>query len=171
MQRITVDVRQLNSLATVVRALVRFVRRVAFVGLAGAVAIAALLARGGISSIEVVVMIVLLAPPAFLLLFARGIDELVALPQRVSRIPRESQERVSELTRLAGQGRTTSLQGLPLLLWRLRGTVGSLRDVAGIGVRLRMLTPGFLGLALLAAVLCIALAGVGLVALVVVATA
>ena len=171
MARITVDVTRLNSLATLVRALVRFVRRIAFVGLLGVAAIAALLARGGFSVFEAVVTILLLAPSAILLLVAQGILELLALPERLSRIPREGQERVAELSRLAGEARTTSVRRLPLLLWRLRGTVGSLRDVAGVAVPLRVLTPGLLGLALLAALACVVLAGVGLIALLVLAAA
>jgi hypothetical protein len=171
MARITVDVTQLNNLATFVRAVVRFVRGVAFVGLLGAAAIAALLARGGFSAVDGIVTILLLAPPAILLLFAQGIRELLALPERLRRVPHQGQERVSELTRLAGQARTTSVRGMPLLLWRLRGTMGSLRDVAGVAVPLRVLTPAFLGLALLAALACVVLAGLGLIALVVLAAA
>jgi hypothetical protein len=171
MARITVDVTQLSNLATFVRAVVRFVRRIAFAGLLGAAAITALLARGGFSAVDGIAAIVLLAPPAVLLLFAQGIRELLALPERLRRIPPDGQERVSELTRLAGQARTTSVRSMPLLLWRLRGSVGSLRDVAGVAVPLRVLTPGFLGLALLAALVCVALAGVGLIALVVLAAA
>ena len=113
----------------------------------------------------------LLAPPAILLLFAQGIRELLALPERLRRIPHDGQERVSELTRLAGQARATSVRGMPLLLWRLRGSVGSLRDVAGVAVPLRVLTPGFLGLTFLAAFVCVVLAGVGLIAVVVLAAA
>jgi hypothetical protein len=171
MARITVDVTQLDNLATFVRAIVRFVRRVAFAGLLGAAAITALLARGGFSTFDGIVTILLFAPPAILLLFAQGIRELLGLPERLKRIPHEGQERVSELTRLAGQARTTSVRGMPLLLWRLRGSVGSLRDVAAVAVPLRVLTPGFFGLTLLAALVCVALAGVGLIALAVLAAA
>jgi hypothetical protein len=171
MARITVDVTQLTNLAIFVRAVVRFVRRVAFAGLLGAAAIIALLARGGFSAVDGIVAILLLAPPAILLLFAQAVRELLALPDRLKRIPHEGQERVSKLTRLAGEARTTSVRGMPLLLWRLRGTVGSLRDVAGVAVPLRVLAPGFLGLTLLAALVCVVLAGVGLIALVVLAAA
>jgi hypothetical protein len=165
MARITVDRTQLAGLGTLVRAVVRFVRRVAVAGALGVAAIAALLAKGGFSALDAVVTIVLLAAPAILLLFAQGMRELLSLPERLRRIPSEGQERVSELTRLAAQARTTGFRGMPLLLWRLRGTVGSLRDVAGVAVPLRVLTPGFLGLALLAMLACVVLVGVGLIAL------
>lgn len=169
MTRITVDVTQVSGLATVVRSVVRFVRRVAIVGLLGVAAIAALLARGGFSAIDAVVTILLLAPPAILLLFAQGVRELLSLPERLRRMPGDGQQRLAELTRLAGQARTTGVRGMPLLLWRLRGSVGSLRDVAGLAVPLRVLTPGVLGLSLVASLACAVLAGVGLIALLVVA--
>jgi hypothetical protein len=169
MARITVDRAQLASLATFVRGVVRFVRRMALVGALGVAAIAALLARGGFSAFDAVVTILLLAPAGVLLLFAQGVRELLALPDRIRRMPHEGQERVAELTRLAGQARTTRVRGMPLLLWRLRGTVGSLRDVAGVAVPLRVLTPAFLGLAVLAVLACFVLAGVGLIALLVLA--
>lgn len=160
---------QLSGLATLVRGVVWFVRRLALVGLLGVAAIAALLARGGFSAIDAVLTILLLAPPAILLLLAQGVRELLSLPERLRRMPSEGQERIAELTRLAGQARTTGVRGMPLLLWRLRGSAGSLRDVAGLAVPLRVLTPGFLGLALVAALACVLLAGVGLIALIVLA--
>ena len=163
------DTTQLAGLGALVRGVVRFVRRVALVGVLGVAAIAALLARGGFSAFDAVVTVVLLAPAAILLLFAQGVREVLALPERFRRMPAEGQERMSELTRLAGQARTTGFRGMPLLLWRLRGTVGSLRDVAGVAVPLRVLTPAFLGLALLAILGCVVLAGVGLIALLVLA--
>jgi hypothetical protein len=169
MARITFDKTQLAGLATFVRGVVRFLRRTAIAGVLGVVAIAAVLARGGFSAFEAVVTILLLAPPAIVLLFAQGVRELLSLPERLRRIPSEGQQRVSELTRLAGQARTTGIRGMPILLWRLRGTVGSLRDVAGLAVQLRALTPGFFGLAFLAMLACGVLAGVGLIALLVLA--
>ena len=171
MARIRVDVTQLASLATFERTLVRFVRIVGFLGLIGAAAVAALLARDGYSVADGILTILLLPPPAILLLFAQGLHELLSLPQRVRRMPGEGQERIAELTRVAGQARTTTLRGLPLVLWRLRRVVGSIRDVAGVAVSLRVLTPSSLGLALLAALACVLLAGVGVIALVVLAVA
>ena len=144
-------------------------RRLAVAGVAGVGAIAALLAREGLAAGEIVVLLILLAPPALVLFFAQGIRELSSLPDRLRRIPGEGQERFAELSRLAGEARTASVRNAPLLLWRLRGTVGSLRDVAGIALPLRVLTPGFLGLAGLAALACVALAGAGLIALLVLA--
>jgi hypothetical protein len=144
-------------------------RRLAVAGVAGVGAIAALLAREGLAAGEIVVLLILLAPPALVFFFAQGIMELSSLPDRLRRVPGEGQERLAELSRLAGEARTARVRNAPLLLWRLRGTIGSLRDVAGIALPLRVLTPGFLGLAGLAALACVALAGAGLIALLVLA--
>ena len=61
--------------------------------------------------------------------------------------------------------RGTRLRRMPLVLWRLRGALGSAREVAGIALPLRVLTPGFLGLAALASVACVVVCLIGLVAL------
>ena len=151
------------------RSFIGLVRRLAVVAAAGVGAIALLLARGGFTAGEALLVALLLASPAILLLFAQGIAELASLPDRVRRMPGESQERLAELSRVAGQARTTRARGVPLLLWRLRGSVGSLRDVAGIALPLRVLTPGFLGLAALAALVCAGLVGAGVIALIVLA--
>ena len=169
MARVTVDATQLTGLAAFVRGVVRFVRRTALVAALAVVPIAALLARGGFTLADAVVLGLLLAPPAILLLFAQGVRELLSLPERLRRMPREGQERAGELTRLAGQARSTGLRGMPILLWRLRGAVGSLRDVAGVAVPLRVLTPGLLGLALASWVACLVITGIGLIALLVLA--
>lgn len=168
MNRITIDVTQLRGLAGAVRA-VTFVRRLAIVGTLGVAAIAALLARGGFSMFDVVLAIVLLIPSAILLFFAQGVQDLLSLPDRVLRMPREGQERLSELTRLAGEGRSTRVRAMPRLIWRLRSNVWSVRDVVGIAVRLRVLTPTFLALVGVSALACVVLAGIGVIALLVLA--
>jgi hypothetical protein len=57
------------------------------------------------------------------------------------------------------------------MLWRLRGTLGSFRDLAGVALPMRVLAPPFLGLTAVAALLCIVLTCVGVIALVVLAIA
>ena len=161
---------QLSALDRLVRSLVRGVRRLAVAGALGIVPIALLLRRqDGFDALDVLVTVLLLAPPAIVLFFAQGVLELVSLPERLRRIPGEGQERLAELGRLAGEARAARVRNAPFLLWRLRGTIGSLRDVAGIALPLRVLTPAFLGLAALAALACIVLAGAGLIALLVLA--
>jgi hypothetical protein len=149
---------------------VRGIRRLAFVAAAGVVPIALLLRReDGFNALDGLVTVLLLAPAAIVLFFAQGVRELVSLPERLRKLPGEGQERLSELARIAGEARTARARSAPFLLWRLRGSIGSLRDVAGIALPLRVLTPGFLGLTALAALACVVLVGVGLVALVVLA--
>lgn len=167
MARITISTTQFATLERGVRKLVRGLRRLALAGAVAVVPIALLLRRGGFEALDAVVSIVLLAPAAILLFFAQGVLELVSLPDRFRRMPGEGQERLAELGRIAGDARSARLRSVPLLLWRLRSSIGSIRDVAGIALPLRVLTPGFLGLAVLAAFACAALACVGLIALLV----
>lgn len=170
MARITISTGQLATLERVVRGLVRLVRRLALAAAAAVVPIALLLRRDdGFDALDAVVTISLLAPAAVVLFFAQGMLELVSLPDRLRKVPGEGQERLAELARIAGQARTARARNAPFLLWRLRGAVGSLRDVAGVALPLRVLTPGFLGLAAVAALACVALVGVGLIALLVLA--
>ena len=166
MAQITISTTQLSALAGFVRGFVRLVRRLAFAAVIGVALLAAVLARGGFSAGDAFLTALLLAPPAILLFFAQGVAELIALPERLRRMPGEGGQRLQELTRLAGEARRTSLTGVPSLLWRLRGTLGSLRDVAGMALPLRALTPPFLGLTAVATLFCVVLTGVGVIALV-----
>jgi hypothetical protein len=158
---------QFATLDRVVRGLVRQLRRLALASAAAVVPIALLLRDDGFSSSDVAFTLLLLAPPAFLLFFAQGVLELISVPDRLRRMPGEGQERVTELTRVAGDARTARLRSLPLLIWRLRGSIGSVRDIAGIALPLRVVTPGFLGLAALGALLCLVIACSGVIALIV----
>lgn len=169
MARITLSTAQFTSLDLAVRGLVRRLRRLALAAVGGTAAIALLLRRDGFDEADLVFTLLLLAPPAVVLFFTRGILELVSLPDRLRRMPGEGQERVTELTRVAGDARKARLRNLPLLIWRLRGSIGSVRDIAGIALPLRVVTPGFLGLAALAALLCLVTACSGVIALLVLA--
>jgi hypothetical protein len=171
MARITVSTVQLGALAGFLRGFVRFVRRLAFAAVIGVALLAAVLARGGYSALDAVITAVLLAPPAIALFFAQGVAELITLPERLRRMPGEGGQRLQELTRLAGEMRTTRLSGVPSMLWRLRGTLGSFRDLAGVALPVRVLAPPFLALAAVAALLCVVLTCVGVIALVVLAIA
>ncbi len=170
MPQITISTAQLAVLERTVRNIVRAVRRLAFAAVVGVVLIALLVAReDGFDAVDAVVTLLLLAPPAILLVFTRGVLELVSLPGRLQRIPGEGQERLAELARLGGEARTARPRNAPFLLWRLRGSIGSLRDVAGVALPFRVLTPGFLGLTAFAALACVVLVGIGLIALIVLA--
>lgn len=167
MARIAVSTTQLTALAGAVRRIVRFLRRLALAAIAGVAALAALLLRDGFSGGDALLTVLLLTPSAILLFFAQGLREVLALPERLRKVPGEGQERLAELSRIAGDARSSRARGVPMLLWRLRGSVGSLRDVAGLALPLRVFTPGFLGLTALAALFCLVLAGAGLAALLV----
>jgi len=169
--QITVSTAQLGGLGGVVRRIVGFIRRLALVAIAAVVLIAALLARGEFSVGDTVITVLLLVPPAILLVFAQGLREVLALPERLRKIPGEGQEQLAELTRIAGEARTTRASGVPLLLWRLRGSLGSLRDVAGLALPLRVFTPGFLGLTAIAALFCVLIPGIAVIAVLLAAVA
>ena len=167
MARITVSTDQLAALGGPIRAFVRFVRRLSLVAVGATVVLVALLQRDGFTAGDAVLTILFLAPPAILLVFAQGVNALLSFPDRLRRMPADGEERLVELTRLAGETRTRRARGLPVLLWRLRGAAGSVRGVAGVAVPLRVFTPGFLALAAVSAAFCILLPAVVLVALIV----
>jgi hypothetical protein len=148
------------------RRLVRLLRRLAVAGALGAVAVAVLLAEDGVSTGDWILAALLLAPAAIVLLFAQAVAEVGAIPERVRRVPAEGGERVSELSRLASEARTARMRNVPFLLWRLRGSVGGLRDIAGVALPLKAFTPGFVGVAAIAAFACVALVPAGVIALV-----
>ncbi len=169
MARITFSTDQFAGLGGLIRGFVRFVRRLALVAVCAVVLLVVVLQRDGFTAAEAVLTILLLAPPAILLFFAQGVQELLSLPERLRRMPGVGEERLAELSRLAGQARTTRARGLPLHLWRLRGAFGSVRDVAGVALPLRVFAPGFLALAACSALFCMVLPGVVLIVVLVVA--
>ena len=171
MAQISVSTAQLSALGGVIRRIVGFIRRLALVAIGGVVLVAALLARGEFSVGDAVITLLLLVPPGLVLLFAQGLREVLALPERLRKIPGAGQEQLAELTRIAGEARTTRASGVPLLLWRLRGSLGSLRDVAGLALPLRVFTPGFLAVSAIAALFCVLVPGIAVIALLLVAVA
>lgn len=169
MTRVTVNVGDLQGLTRLLGAVIRLVARLALVALLGIAAIAAVLARGGFSVPDGAFTLALVAAPAILLLFAAGLREVGRLPERLRRMPRQGADQLAELTRIAGEARTSGLRRAPSLLWRLRGAVGSTRDLVGFALPFRVFTPPFLALTFFAAALSMALALAGLVALIVLA--
>jgi hypothetical protein len=166
--RLTVSTAQLASLERAIRGFVRVLRRLAFAAAAVALLIALLLWRDdGFDGADALLVLLLLAPAAIVLFFTRGVLELVSLPGRLQRVPGESQEQIAELTRIAGDARAAKARNAPFLLWRLRGTTGSLRDLAGVAFSYRVFTPAFLTATALSALACIVIIAAGLIALVV----
>jgi hypothetical protein len=157
------------TLERILRGLVRQLRRLAAAALVGMVPLAVLLAREGFDAADAVLAAILLAAPAILLFFAHGLNEVAGFPERLRRTPAEGRQRALELAQAGSELRGARLRRLPLVLWRLRGAVGSVRDVAGIALPLKVLTPGFLGIAAVAGFACVGVVVAGVVALVVIA--
>ena len=169
MARITVSTAQLATIERTIRGFVRVLRRLALAAAAVALLIALLLLRdGGFDGADAVLTVLLLTPSAIVFYFTRGVLELVSLPGRLQRVPGESQQQIAELGRIAGDARAAKARNAPFLLWRLRGTTASLRDVAGIAFTYKVFTPAFLTATALSALACVAIVGAGLVALIVV---
>lgn len=169
MSRVTVNVSDLQGLTRLLGVVVGFIVRLALAGLLGVAAIAAVLARGGFSAPDGVVTLILIGPPAILLLFALGLREVTRLPERLRRMPRQGADQLAELSRIAGEARTSGFRRAPSLLWRLRGVVGSTRELVGFALPFRVFTPPFLALTFFAALVSVILVLAGLVALVVLA--
>lgn len=168
MARLTVSTAQLASLERAIRGFVGVLRRLAFAAAAVALLIALLLWRDdGFDGADALLVLLLLAPAAIVFFFTRGVLELVSLPGRLQRVPGESQEQIAELGRIAGDARAAKARNAPFLLWRLRGTTGSLRDLAGVAFSYRVFTPAFLTATALSALACIVIIGAGLIALIV----
>ncbi|MBA2331176.1 MAG: hypothetical protein H0V94_00085 [Actinobacteria bacterium] len=169
MTRVTVNVGDLQGLTRLLGAAVRFIVRLAFAALLGIAAIAAVLARGDFSALDGVLVLVLVSAPAVLLLFALGLREVARLPERLRRMPRQGADQLAELSRIAGEARNSGFRRAPSLLWRLRGAIGSTRDLVGFALPFRVFTPPFLALSFFGAMVSVILVLAGLVALVVLA--
>ena len=105
---------------------------------------------------------------AILLFFTRGVLALVSLPDRLQRVPRESQEQLSELARIAANARTAKARSTPLLALATARHGGLAPRRRRDHPSLRVFTPASRRPAL-AALACVILVGVGLVALIVLA--
>lgn len=170
MARLTIPTAQLAAVDRAVRSLVRTAHRLALAAAVSVLLIALLLWRDDdFDGADAVLTLLLLTPSAIVFFFTRAVMELVSLPGRLQRVPGESQDQLAELARTAGNARTARARNLPLLLWRLRGPVGTFRDVAGTALTFRVFTPVFLGATAIAAFACLVLVGVGLVVLIVLA--
>ena len=166
MARVRVSTVQPAALSALLHRIIQLMRRLAFAAAGAAAVLVLLLARDGYAAEDVILAPLLFVPPAVLLFFAVGVGQVLALPERLRRVPAEGQEQLGELARLGRTAQTTRAVGLPLLLWRLRGAIGGLRGVVGFALPLRVFTPWFLGLAAVSALLCVVLLGVAVIALI-----
>jgi hypothetical protein len=170
MQRTSIRIGgSLEGLLSFVGGVAKVIRGLALVTVVAVAAIASVLARGGLEAAEIVVALVLLVPPAVLLFFSAGLNELMRLPERLRRMPGQGSENLAQLRSIAGEMRHAGVRRAPSLLWRLRGVVGSSRDLVGFALPLRVFTPAFLGFTAMAAFFCLILIGAGFIALIVLA--
>ena len=170
MARIRVSTVQLAALEQTVLGFVRVLRRLALAAAAVVLLLVVVFRRDhGFDAGDAVLTLLLLTPSAIVLFFTRAVLELARLPGRLQRVPGEGQERLTELAQIAGDPGASKVRNAPFLLWRFRGTAGTLRDVAGVAVTVRAFTPWFLAAAAISAFACMVIIGVGLIALVVTA--
>ena len=165
MARVRVSTVQPAALSALLRRIIQLMRRLAFAGAGAAAVLVLLLARGGYAAEDVVLAPLLFVPPAILLFFAVGVGQVLALPERLAACPPRARSSSASWPAWVAMPRPRAL-GLPLLLWRLRGAIGSLRGVVGFALPLRVFTPWFLGLAAVSALLCVVLLGVAVIALI-----
>jgi hypothetical protein len=93
--------------------------------------IAAVLYSDGVSSGEVLAVVVAVAPPIMLWFLWAALRELAELPDRLRRLPETARERRVDIERLTGQLRgERALVRLPRVLWQLRVLAGAARDLA-----------------------------------------
>jgi hypothetical protein len=153
----------------VVLAVARSVRTLAFLSSAAALVIAFVLYDDGVSGLDVVAMLLAIAPPVLLWLLWAALRELAELPDRLRRLPETARERRLDLERLANElgepGRR--YVRLPLTLWRLGALAAAARDlVTPHAPLLPFLSPLFLAVSLIGVPAALVEAGIALILLV-----
>ena len=144
MPPLTISTAQLAVLERTVRNLVRACPAARLrLGRRGVPDLAAALARGRPRA-RTPVTLLLLAPAAIVLFFARGVLELVSGVRPAAADAARGTGAAVRAGRARRRSPRARPRNAPILLWRLRRSVGSLRDVAGIALPFRVLTPGFL---------------------------
>jgi hypothetical protein len=115
----------------VVLAVARTVRTLAYLTSAAALVIAYVLYDDGVSGLDVLAMVLAIAPPVMLWLLWAALRELAELPDRLRRLPESAREQRAELERLAAELREPArrIARLPGTLLRLRRLVVAARDL------------------------------------------
>jgi hypothetical protein len=153
----------------VVLAVARSVRALALLASAAALVIAVVLYGDGVSGLEVLAMLVAIAPPVVLWILWAALRELAELPERLRRLPETARERRVDFERLAADVRDPGrrLVRLPGTVWRLRILAGAARDlVTPHAPLLPFLSLPFLTASALAAPVAVAEVGIALVLLI-----
>jgi hypothetical protein len=110
----------------------RAVRTLALLAGAAALVLVVDLYSDGVSGLDVVGGLIVIAPPVVLWLLWAALREVAELPDRLRRMPETARERKSDLERMAAELRQPGrrLVRLPRTLWRLRVLAGAARDLA-----------------------------------------
>jgi hypothetical protein len=123
-----------EGISSIVRSAVllvaRAVRSLALAASVAALVIAAVLYSDGVTSGEVLGVLVAIAPPVVLWILWAALRELAELPERLRRLPETARERKVDVEQVAAELRgERRLVQLPLVLWRLRVLAGAARDL------------------------------------------
>jgi hypothetical protein len=153
------------AMRTLVVAVARAVRMLAFLASAAALVIAVVLYDDGVSGLEVVGILLALAPPVMLWLLWAALRELADLPDRLRSLPETARGHGDDLRRLADELRTPGkrLLRVPVILWRFREVGELVRPHAAV---LPFLSATFLTLSALAALAAVAEIVIALVLLI-----
>lgn len=110
----------------------RAVRTLALLAGAAALVLVVDLYSDGVSGLDVVGGLIVIAPPVVLWLLWAALREVAELPDRLRRMPETARERKIDLERMATELREPGrrLIRLPRTLWRLRVLAGTARDLA-----------------------------------------
>ena len=116
----------------VVLTVARSVRLLALLAGLAALVLVVELYSDGVSGLDVVAGLVVIAPPIVLWLLWAALRELAELPERLRRLPETARERKVDLDRVAADLREPGrrLIRLPGTLWRLRVLAGAAREFA-----------------------------------------
>jgi signal transduction histidine kinase len=118
----------------VVLSVARAVRSLALLSSAAAVVIAVALYDDGVSGVDVLGMLVAIAPPVMLWILWAALRELAELPERLRRLPETARGHGDDLRQLSQELRTPGqrLLRVPVTLWRLRGVSELIRPHAAV---------------------------------------
>jgi hypothetical protein len=119
-------------MASLVLVVARAVRMLALLASGAALVIAVALYEDGVSGLDVLGVLLAIAPPVVLWILWAALRELAQLPERLRRLPQTARERRVDVERLTTDLREPGrrLVRLPAILWRLRVLAGAARDLA-----------------------------------------
>jgi hypothetical protein len=151
--------------------------RLAVLALVSALAIGSVLLRDGLPEstgaavVKVLTLVLAFAPPIVLAAFWLVLRELLDLPERLRRMPREAREHGEELRRVvdAARARPGGVT-IPLQLWRLARLSARSRELLSVYAPIApLLSPAFLAAVAVSAAAAVAEAVVALIVLLVLA--